>query len=115
MMQPKTVSLYVPEIDKVAQDFIDLTKRNLDKENETPKNYGAFIQQYTMEAIGTIAFDTRLNVLEPKEGTRGTELTKLVNEMLQLTYELDFLPSIWKYVWTPKYNRFMKVMNKSAE
>lgn len=114
-MQPKTVNLYVHDIDVVVQEFIQLTKKCRDDKGETPADYGNYIQNFTLEAIGTIALDTRLNVLEPKEGNVGTEMAKLIDRIFYLSYQLDVLPSIWKYVKTPMFKQLMVLLDKMTK
>ena len=115
MMQPKTVALYVPKIDQVARDFVALTadSRNI-QTNQTPADYGMWCQRYALESIGLVALDRRLNVLAPTEANRGTLLAASVDKMFNLVYELDFLPSLWRYWTTPKFVRLMRVLDEIA-
>lgn len=114
MMQPKTVALYVPKIDQVAQDFIQLTRSSRDTADETPADYGMWCQRYALESIGVVALDRRLNVLAPDEGNRGTLLATAVDKMFTLTYKLDFMPSIWRYWTTPTFVKLMKTLDEIA-
>lgn len=115
MMQPKTVNLYVGDIDKVAQDFIAVTKKYRDAKNETPADYGQFVQRFALEAVATIALETRLNVLEPSKENKGSKLAKAVDKVFYLSYQLDVLPSVWKYVSTPTYREQMKNLDIMTE
>lgn len=114
-MQPKTVGLYVPVIDEVARDFVEITKKYRSANNEMPAEYGNYIQRYSLEAIATIALDTRLNVMEPKRDNKGTELAIVADRIFELSYHLDFLPSFWKYVRTPKFNEMMRSLQRMTE
>lgn len=115
MMQPKTVGLYVSDIDDVAQDFVELTKKSLDAKQETPADYGTYLQRFAMEAIATVALETRLNVLDPSGQNKGAELAKLTDDVFYLTYQLDILPSIWKFYKTPTFHKLMKTLDQQLE
>lgn len=114
MMQPKTVALYVPKIDGVAQDFIELTRGSRDVNNDTPSDYGIWCQRFALESIGLVALDRRLNVLEATENNRGTLLATAVDKMFQLVYKLDYMPSIWRYWTTPKFVQLMRTLDEIA-
>uniref|UniRef100_A0A336MMT9 CSON003993 protein n=1 Tax=Culicoides sonorensis TaxID=179676 RepID=A0A336MMT9_CULSO len=115
MMQPKVVSLYVPRIDKVTRDFIDVTKRSRDDFNETPSDYGNYVQRWALESIGEIALDTRFGVLEKREGNKGDILAKLVEDFFYYSYKLDTQPHIWRYVKTPGFYRMMKLLDNMTD
>lgn len=112
MMQPKTVNLYVPEIDEVARDFIEITRKYRNSNNETPADYGTCIYQFALESISTVALEARLNIMEPKRENKGKELVALVRKIFYLSYELDFRPSIWKYIRTPMFNDMTETANR---
>lgn len=112
MMQPKTVGLYVPEIDSVARDVIDITKRLLDDKNETPADYGQYIQRFALEAIALVAFETRLHILESKPGNKATRLTELVGEMFKLIFRLEQELSLWKLYKTKSFKKMMGVLDE---
>lgn len=111
MMQPKVVSLYVPRIDQVTRDFVEVTRRSRDELGETPADFGNYIQRWAMESIGDIALDTRLGVLEKREGNKGDTLSKLVDDFFYLSYKLDGQPHIWRYIRTPNFYKMMRTLD----
>lgn len=113
-MQPRTVALYVPKIDEVARDFVELTKNSLDANGETPADYGMWCQRFALESIGLVALDRRLDILAPKEGNIGSKLAVSVDQIFQLSYKLDFMPSIWRYWKTPTFVKLMKTLDEVA-
>ncbi|XP_063698941.1 cytochrome P450 CYP12A2-like [Culicoides brevitarsis] len=115
MMQPKVVSLYVSRIDEVTRDFVEVTRRSLDENSETPADYGDYIQRWALESIGDIALDTRLGVLEKRAGNKGDTLAKLVENFFRLSFKLDGQPHIWKYIKTPAFYQMMKTLDGMTE
>lgn len=111
MMQPKVVSLYVSRIDQVTRDFVEVTRKARDESYETPSDFGSFIQRWALESIGDIALDTRLGVLEKRDGNKGDILSKLVDDFFYLSYKLDGQPHIWRYIRTPSFYKMMRTLD----
>lgn len=110
MLQPKTVKSYVPEVDAVAKDFLKLVKASRDAKNEVPDTFAQDLNKWALESIGVIALDQRLGVLE--EGNAdGQALVANIKEFLRLSFQLDILPSIWRYVKTPNFYRLMRTLD----
>lgn len=114
MMQPKTVKIYIPQVDEVAREFVELSKANRDANNELPADFGHELNKWALESIGVIALDQRLGVLVG-DNADARLLIKSVKDFFQLSYELDVLPSIWKLVATSKYKQLMKVFDDLTE
>lgn len=112
MLNPKTVNMYVPVLDDVAREFVEITRACRDENNETPKNYGNYIQRLSLQAMATIALDTRLNVMDPNAENKGVELVHVMDNILSLSYQLDVMPSMWRYIRTPTLNRMMKSVDR---
>lgn len=110
MLQPKTVKTYIPQVDAVAVDFLESVKASRDTNNELPADFGISLNKWALESIGVIALDQRLGVLV-EDDPDAQLLIKSIREFFKLTYELDFLPSIWKLVETPKFKRLMEVFD----
>lgn len=114
LMQPKTVDSFVPKIDEVARDFVEVTRASRDAEGTTPADYGMYCSRFSIEAVGFVALGRRLEVLAPKESNIGTHLIELNEKKFELVYDLDFKPSIWRYVNTPKYVKLMRTLDEIA-
>lgn len=113
MMKPTIVKQYGPKIDRVAQDCIGTLRKYRDP--SASLNLTTFMQRYILEALGVIILDTRLNVLDLHSANRGVELWTVMSRVFDLTYELDILPSLWKYVTTPKLRELLRAVNRRAE
>ncbi|XP_055598863.1 cytochrome P450 CYP12A2-like [Uranotaenia lowii] len=111
MLQPKTVQLYVDKLDEVAQDFMKIIPSLRDSKNEMPADFNEWINRWALEMMGVLALDTRLGVLEDDQSAEAKEMITLTREFFELTYQLDFLPSVWKYYKTPTFNRLITVLD----
>lgn len=109
-MQPKTVRLYVTRIEEIADEFISNMKLKLDSKNELPDNFLGELNRWSLESIGYIALDRRLNVIsDEKQDERSKKMIRLVRELFELGFEHDVLPSMWRIYKTPSFKRLMKV------
>lgn len=110
MLQPKTVKYYIPQVDEIVCEFLELTKTTRDDNNELPATFGDELNKWALESMGVIALDHRLGVLT-ETNPDAKLLIKSVREFFELTYALDVLPSIWQYYETPKFKRLMQVFD----
>lgn len=116
MMNPKAVKIYIPTIDKVTKDFIEVIKRKRDpKTLEMGDNFLDDINNWALESIAFIALNTRLGCLEESRSPDANALIEGMHSFFSLSYELDFLPSMWKYIATPKFNKLMKVLDEVSD
>uniref|UniRef100_A0A182Q9W0 Cytochrome P450 n=1 Tax=Anopheles farauti TaxID=69004 RepID=A0A182Q9W0_9DIPT len=133
MMQPKTISLYVDEVDKIAREFITIVNGLKDAKNELPVDFDQWLNRWALETMGVLALDTRLGVLEAEQSAEAKEiigvgfillvvdmkrirlilitLFQLVRNVFELTYKLDVEVSLWKYFSTPSYRKLMRVFD----
>lgn len=112
LMQPKTVELYVDRIDEVTRDLVEIVKNARDTNNETPADFSRYLERWSLESIGTIALDTRLGVLHPSANNKGDRLAKLMDQMFDISFQLEVMPSLWRYVTTPKFVKLMKIFDE---
>ncbi|KAL1397372.1 hypothetical protein pipiens_009815 [Culex pipiens pipiens] len=112
MLQPKTVRLYVDKLDEVSRDFMGIIRNLRDDKNELPGDFNQWLNRWALEMIGVLALDTRFGVLEKDISQDSSDMIKYVREVFELTYQLDVLPSVWKYYKTPAFKRLMNVLDE---
>lgn len=76
MLQPKTVKLYVPQVEEIANDFISMIMQKRDEKNEVPANFGNFINMWSLESIAFITLSRRLGILN--ENNQDENAKKLI-------------------------------------
>lgn len=112
MLQPKTVRMYVKPVDEVAIEFVNRIKCIRDDKCEVPADFGNEMNKWALESIGRIALEARLGVLGDLEKNSDAQLfIQAVHDFFDLSYELEILPSIWKFYKTPKFVKMMKTLD----
>ncbi|KFB35468.1 cytochrome P450 CYP12F2 [Anopheles sinensis] len=115
MMQPKTIKLYVDQVDEVAREFMTIVSNLRDAKQELPANFDEWINRWALETMGVLALDTRLGVLKTDQTEEAKKILALVRAIFDLMYEVDVLPSVWKYYKTPSFNKLMKVFDELTD
>lgn len=116
MMQPKVVRDYVDSVDGVAVDFVERIRRMRDDNNEVPADFSNEMNKWAMESIACIVFNTRLGIFDENgPNADPQQFIESVHEFFVFVYELDYLPSMWKFYKTPKFHQMMKCLHKITE
>ncbi|GAB0094013.1 hypothetical protein DMENIID0001_092140 [Sergentomyia squamirostris] len=112
MMKPQVTKGYTSAVDEVSSDFVRKIHSLRDENQETPANFYYNLNIWALESIAYITINLRLGLLQDKPSEEINRFMQNLKQFFQLTLELDFQPSIWKYYKTPKFNRFMRVMDE---
>ncbi|KAF7283082.1 hypothetical protein GWI33_001488 [Rhynchophorus ferrugineus] len=100
LMQPRTVDLYVDNPD-----------------NMMPNDFQNEIFKWTMESMALITYNKRIGVLN-RNLQKDSQEQRFINSVLSLfdlSYKLDILPSLWPYISTPNWRKFVKAMDFLTE
>ncbi|KAG6460397.1 cytochrome P450 CYP12A2 [Manduca sexta] len=111
MLQPKTIKLYTTAIDQVAQDMVARMRSLRDENNMLRGNFDTEMNLWALESIAVVALGMRLNCFDPKltDDSPAKRLIQCVHDFFTIAEDLDFKPSIWKYITTPKFKKAMKL------
>lgn len=114
MMNPKAVKDYVPPIDIVAKELIQVIRSKRDSLSfEVDKDFKFVLNNWALESIALIALDVRLQCFDETNKSPDTAIfIKGMQTFFELSYELDIKPSMWKYFATPKFNQLMKSLDE---
>lgn len=76
-----------------------------------PENFLNYLNEWALESIGLITLDKRLGVMENPESSKVNQLMK---EVIQLSFEYDIQPGIWRMFKTrhPGFKHVMKTYEK---
>lgn len=108
MMMPKTTKLYVPQIDTISADFVDHVERLLDSDRMVPAEFFNELNKWSLESIAYIMLDLRLNLFdEGRADPKSQRIMECVKLFFDYTFQLDMLPSIWKFYKTPMFKKHM--------
>ncbi|XP_037910565.1 probable cytochrome P450 12a4, mitochondrial [Hermetia illucens] len=113
MMQPKIVKLYVPQINKFVDEFIQRMRKIRDsKTYELPENFEEELNRWSLEAISIIALDTRLGIMgNLDKNSKEHEFIAAAKAFFYLLSTLDFKPSLWKIFPTTDFKEMMRVLD----
>ncbi|XP_068083426.1 probable cytochrome P450 301a1, mitochondrial isoform X2 [Anabrus simplex] len=117
MMQPRSAKMYVTPINDVAEDFINRIRDFRDNKNEVPRDFINELYKWSLESIATVTLDTRLGCLSPdmKPDSEPQKMIEAVHVTLRGIYELDLRPSLWKYISTPMWRKYVKALDVFTE
>ncbi|XP_062548455.1 cytochrome P450 CYP12A2-like [Armigeres subalbatus] len=115
MLQPKTIKLYVDKLDDVTQEFMKIMLKIRDDKNELPGNFNQWLNRWALETMGVLALDTRLGVLEDSQSEEAHLIVSNIRQFFELTYQLDVLPSVWKYYKTPTFKKLMITLDNLTD
>uniref|UniRef100_A0A1Q3FR33 Putative cytochrome p450 12a4 mitochondrial n=1 Tax=Culex tarsalis TaxID=7177 RepID=A0A1Q3FR33_CULTA len=112
MMQPKTIRLYVDKLDEIAREFMGIISEIRDEKNEMPADFSQWLNRWALETVGVLALDTRLGVLGKDLSEDTKSIMTNIREFVKLSFQLDILPSIWRFYKTPAFKRLMTVLDE---
>lgn len=101
------------QVDEIACEFLELLKASRDGNNEVPSTFGNDLNKWALESIGCIALDQRLGALEGNDPT-AIQMIKNGKEFVKLSYQLDFQPSLWRCIKTPKFYKLMRLLDEHS-
>ena len=116
MMQPKTVKMYVGAVDKISSEFVERIRSIRDAKGEMPKDFHNELNKWALESIAFIALNQRLGLVGPTDrNSSGQQMIKAVQVFLDLSFKMEFLPSMWRFVETSDYRKMMKALHTVTE
>lgn len=80
-----------------------------DNNGETPAGFLDNMNDWALESIGLIALDARLGILDDPE---ASVINQLIKSFFQSSFDYDIQPSIWRYLKTPGFKKFLGTYEK---
>uniref|UniRef100_A0A182IJQ1 Uncharacterized protein n=1 Tax=Anopheles atroparvus TaxID=41427 RepID=A0A182IJQ1_ANOAO len=111
LMQPKTIKLYVDQVDEVAREFMSIVSELRDSKSELPVDFDQWLNRWALETMGVLALDTRFGVLKKEQSEEAKQIIGLVRDVFDLMYKLEVEVSFWKYFKTPTFKKLMGVFD----
>lgn len=111
MMRPTVIKSYIPALDAVATDFLELIQVTRDERNEMAANFDSYLNKWALESVGVVGLNRRLGLLT--ESNADAELIyKYVQDVFHLTNEFSLLPSLSRYIKTPNFWAQIRAFDK---
>lgn len=83
--------------------------------NQLPGNFEGEIHKWALESIGVIALDKRLGLISGDCNEREAKFLASLESFFRLAYDLEFKPSLWRIIATPKFKEMMKVLTTMTD
>lgn len=115
MMQPRATKVYVPKIDEISLDFVQKIDSLKDASNRVSDDFLPLLRKWALESVSYISMDIRMGLLGEREDPVATKFMKTLDGFFDFSYQLDILPSLWKYYKTPTFKRAMKNNDEMVE
>ena len=81
-----------------------------------PSNFTDNVNNWSLESVGAIALEKRLNVLNGKaQDGKAKELVRLVRRFFEQSAEVEAKPPIWRYYETKPYKELTKILDDLTE
>ncbi|CAH0717365.1 unnamed protein product, partial [Brenthis ino] len=110
LLQPKTIKLYSSTLNEVAEDMVKRMRSKRNEKNMIEGKIDVEMNLWALESIGVVALGGRINCFDPNlpEDSPARKLIQIVHNIFKSADELDFKPSLWRYMPTPAFKRSMK-------
>lgn len=75
------------------------------------------MNKWSLESIALVALGSRMGCLQENlpEDHPGRKLMQCGKDIIENAFELEFLPSVWKYISTPAFKKIMKTYDTQWE
>ncbi|KAH8416985.1 hypothetical protein KR222_000869, partial [Zaprionus bogoriensis] len=113
LLQPRNAKLYVNNLLQVNDEFLDRIRAIRDPvSQEMPGDFAEDIRRLILESIGSIALNTRLGLLsENRDSAEATQLIEALAHIMELSFYLDMLSPVWKYLPVPSFKKLMRSLD----
>ncbi|XP_046978866.1 cytochrome P450 CYP12A2-like [Vanessa cardui] len=117
MLQPKTIKLYKSSLNEVAEDMIKRMKLIRNEKNMLEGKFDEEMNLWALESIALVALGGRLNCLDCTlpENSPERKLIQTIHDIFKTTDEIDFKPSLWRYISTPTFKKAMHLYETQVE
>ncbi|XP_030370355.1 probable cytochrome P450 12e1, mitochondrial [Scaptodrosophila lebanonensis] len=113
LLQPRNARLYIKNLLQVNNEFLQRIRNIRDPNTlEMPDDFAEDIRRLVLESIGSVALNTHLGLLgAQRESEEAKQMIKALENIIEIGFELDMLPAIWKYVPIPKFKLMMRSLD----
>lgn len=115
MMKPKATKVYVPKMDEIARDLVNIIKSSKDAENRMTDDFLPFLRKWALESVCYVFMDQRIGLLEKEVNPVAEKFLADLQIVMENFYIFDFLPSIWKFYKTKAFKDAMRTSDETME
>ncbi|XP_039947788.1 probable cytochrome P450 12a5, mitochondrial [Bactrocera tryoni] len=114
LMQPKNVQMYLGKMAQVNQEFVERIRAIRDRDTqEMPNNFEDYLQCWLLESLSIVTLGKQLGLLRDHSENYEDALKLLaaLNTIFTVGFDLEWKPSLWRRVRTPKFRRFLQALD----
>lgn len=113
-LQPRTVKNYVQLKEDICDEFIERMKflANEDPQGVMPDDFMYELNKWAFETAAIITLDAKLGLLKPNPSPEHLQMLDAILDMFTYFYKVEFQPSFAKYISTPDWRRYVKILDK---
>ncbi|XP_046965915.1 cytochrome P450 CYP12A2-like [Vanessa cardui] len=117
LLKPKLVKLYAPVLEKIAEDMVARLKKLQEKDNYLEQNLDLEMTKWSLESVAVVGLGTRLGSLEDNLANDHPAriLIQCAQDLLNLSWKLEFFPSLWRYYQTRNFKKLVKTLDLQWE
>lgn len=108
MMKPHATKVYVPKMDEISSDFVNMIEKMKDSENRLTDQFLPLLSKWALESVCYVSMDIRIGLLGENPDPKAEEFMLVLKRFLEHIYQIDIQPSLWKYYKTPLFKAAMK-------
>ncbi|KAL5278663.1 hypothetical protein ACFFRR_003348 [Megaselia abdita] len=108
MMKPDALKNYLPRIDKISKEFIEVIKnQRAPLTFEVKDNFELSVDYWALESIASVGFNTSFGFLSGRENALAKQFYRNFKEYSKISYKLDIE---FKVIDILRYFKFQKSM-----
>ncbi|KAB7505202.1 putative cytochrome P450 [Armadillidium nasatum] len=110
MLRPKNLLKYLPQMDRINLDFIEIIADYQNQLGEMPPHFLNDLYKWSLESVSTVALNRRLGCLEPNlpEDSMQMQMIKCANNAVEAMNITEIRFPFWKLFATPSYKKLRK-------
>ncbi|KOB72593.1 Uncharacterized protein OBRU01_09064 [Operophtera brumata] len=110
LLKRNNIKIYARGLDNIAEESVSRIAK-LNDQKDFQWEFELEIKKWALESVALIGLGTRLGCLKDdlKIDDPASQLMQCVEDIIELTYQLEIMPSPWRYISTPNYRRIIEV------
>ncbi|OWF43587.1 probable cytochrome P450 CYP44 [Mizuhopecten yessoensis] len=107
MMRPKEVTVYLPNVQQVAEEFVNNISNSLRAKDGQVHNFRKELAKWNLESSGSTSFETRLGCLESGTGSWTEKMITANNDIFALSTKITFSVPFHTLFTTPIWKKLV--------
>ncbi|XP_033746098.1 probable cytochrome P450 CYP44 [Pecten maximus] len=107
MMRPKEVTVYLPNVQQVAEEFVNKVSNSLRNKDGHVHNFRKELAKWNLESSGSTCFETSLGCLESGPGSWTEKMITANNDIFALSTKITFSVPFHTLFTTPTWKKLV--------